>query len=150
MEIQKDARPINILLVEDDDEDVDLMKRVLKRDRFANSLSRVSDGIEAMDYLRRQGPHIEAVRPDLILLDLNMPRMDGRQVLKEVKKDEALHTIPIVVFTSSDDERDIMASYEYKANSFVTKPVDLGEFRSILLEIQNYWFCVVALPPGKS
>ena len=141
------ARPINILLVEDDDVDVELIERTLEKDRVLNSLYRVADGVQAMEYLRRTGEYADAVRPDLVLLDLNMPRMDGRETLKQIKEDPELETLPVVVFTSSDDERDIMESYKYKANSYVTKPIDLIKFREILHEIRDYWFCVVTLPP---
>ena len=142
-------RAVNILLVEDDDDDVLLMKRSLHRDRVLNSLNRVRDGIEAMQYLRQEEPHANAVRPDLVFLDLNMPRMDGREVLRACKQDENLHDIPIVVFTSSDDERDVLESYEHKASSYVTKPVDLVQFRDVMKSLSNYWFCIVTLPPSK-
>lgn len=144
------GRPVSILLVDDDDEDVELIMKFLERDRIVNTVNRVRDGKEAMEYLRKQGGFADAERPDLILLDLNMPRMDGREVLKECFEDKALETIPIVVFTSSDDERDVLASYEYKANSYVTKPVDLVKFGEVLKEIGEYWFCIVTLPnPSK-
>ena len=145
----QDAPPprlANILLVEDDDQDAVLIRKTLEGDRVLNSLERVCDGIEAMEYLRQEGAFNSAVRPDLILLDLNMPRMDGRQVLKECKEDPALRTIPIVVFTTSDSERDVVESYGHKANCYVTKPIDLVQFRDVLRAICGYWFCIVALP----
>lgn len=141
------VRPIKILLVEDDDDDVELITMSLQRDRIANSLFRVRDGIEAMNFLRKQNEYTEAVRPDLILLDLNMPRMDGREVLKECSEDKTIDMIPVVVFTSSDDERDVLSSYQYKANSYVTKPLDLVKFRNVLRDLSEYWFCIVTLPP---
>jgi len=140
------GRPINILLVEDDDIDVELIERTLEKDRVLNRLYRVKDGVEAMQFLQRTGEHADAERPDLVLLDLNMPRMDGRETLKRIKGNPELEMLPVVVFTSSDDERDVLASYKYKANSYVTKPIDLVKFREILHEIRNYWFCVVTLP----
>ncbi|MCL4143582.1 UNVERIFIED_CONTAM: hypothetical protein GTU68_052939 [Idotea baltica] len=143
-------RPIDILLVEDDDDDVGLIERTLENDRVLNALVRVTDGVEAMEFLRREGKYTEAVRPDLILLDLNMPRMNGKEVLKAVQEDSNLETIPIVVFTTSDDERDVLTSYKYRANSYITKPLDIVKFREVLREIRNYWFCVVTLPPQQS
>lgn len=140
------ARPVNILLVEDDETDVLLIRKTLQHDRIANKLDHVVDGIEAMRYLRKESPYSEAPRPDLVLLDLNMPRKSGREVLKECYEDDSLRTIPIVVFTSSDDERDVMASYNYKASSYVTKPVDLIQFRKVLADLEAYWFCIVTLP----
>ncbi len=143
------VRPAKILLVEDDDLDVELIEKSLRRDRVANTLNRVRDGVEAMQYLRREGDYAGASRPDLILLDLNMPRMDGREVLKQCFEDDSLKSIPIVVFTSSDDERDVLASYQYKASSYVTKPIDLVKFREVLNELSQYWFCIVTLPPEE-
>ncbi|QDU10880.1 response regulator [Gimesia aquarii] len=145
--VPEHARPINILLIEDDEDDVELIKRSLKRDRIVNTFTHVSDGIMAMEYLRKQGEFTDAIRPDLILLDLNMPRMDGREVLRQCREDESMDTIPIVIFTSSDDEQDILASYKYKANSYVTKPIDLVQFRDVLTGLSKYWFCIVTLPP---
>ena len=140
------VRPIEILLVEDDDDDVLLMKKSLERDRILNRVHRVEDGFEAMEFLRRQGKYENAIRPDLILLDLNMPRKDGREVLRDIKQNEEFETIPVVVLTTSDDEHDILESYKHKANSYVTKPVDLLQFRDILQVIKDYWFSVVKLP----
>jgi len=141
-------RPIEILLVEDDDDDVRLMMKTLAKDRLANRIVRVEDGVEAMALLRREGKYRDAARPDLVLLDLNMPRKDGREVLVEIKEDEALATIPVVILTTSDSQLDILRSYEHKANSYVTKPVDLLQFRRVLQGINAYWFAVVALPPA--
>ncbi len=141
------ARPIEVLLVEDDDDDVRLMYKSLEADRVLNRIHRVEDGIEALQYLRRQGEFADAARPDLILLDLNMPRKDGRQVLKEIKEDEDLRLIPVVVLTTSEDDTDILASYQHQVNSYVTKPVDLLKFREVLKSVGDYWFSVVRLPP---
>ncbi len=143
-------QPIEILLIEDDDDDVLLMKKTFERDRIFNHIHRVEDGIEAMEFLRREGKFADAVRPDLILLDLNMPRKDGRQVLKEIKDDSDLRRIPVIVLTTSDDESDIIESYEHRANSYVTKPVDLIQFREALKTIKEYWFSVVKLPSAGS
>ena len=140
------VRPIKVLLVEDDETDVLLITKALEKDRVLNQLDRVKDGVEAMQYLRNEGEYSGVSRPDLILLDLNMPRKDGREVLKDCFHDEQLRTIPIVVFTSSDDERDILSSYKYKASSYVSKPVDLMQFRNVFKELQEYWFCIVSLP----
>jgi CheY-like chemotaxis protein len=145
---QVSVRPIEILLVEDDDDDVLLTTKAFENDRILNRLHRVKDGIEAMEFLRREGEFAKALRPDLILLDLNMPRKNGREVLKEIKEDPKLHRIPVVVLTTSDDENDVMLSYEHQANSYVTKPVDLDKFREVLKTIKEYWFSVVKLPPA--
>jgi CheY-like chemotaxis protein len=135
--------------VEDDDDDVRLTRRTLANDRVLTHIHRVQDGVEAMEFLGREGNFADAARPDLILLDLNMPRMDGREVLKAIKQDNDLSLIPVVVLTTSDDERDIMESYEHRANSYVTKPVDLLQFKNVLQGLQNYWFSLVKLPPTK-
>ncbi len=126
-----------------------MIKLKLTKDRVANKIDRVSDGVEAMQYLRGEGGFANAARPDLVLLDLNMPRMDGREVLKQCDEDPDLKSIPIVVFTSSDDERDVLESYKYKANSYVTKPIDLVKFREVLQNLSEYWFCIVTLPPSN-
>lgn len=141
------VRPIEILLIEDDDDDVRLTKKAFENDRILNRVHRVEDGIEALEFLRREGMFTGAVRPDLILLDLNMPRMSGREVLKEIKEDTQFCSIPVVVLTTSDDERDVAASYQHLANSYVTKPVDLNKLREVLKTLRDYWFSVVRLPP---
>lgn len=140
------ARPVEILLVEDDDDDVLLTEKTLRNDRILNRLHRVEDGIVALEFLRREGRFEFAPRPDLILLDLNMPRMDGRTLLKKIKEDYDLRSIPVVVLTTSEAESDVIASYESHANSFATKPVDLNDFRKVLGGIKDYWFSVVKLP----
>ena len=141
------AGPIEILLVEDDDDDVRLIRKSLENDRLLNHIQRVEDGLEAMEYLRCEGRYVDAKRPGLILLDLNMPRMCGREVLRAIKNDPQLCRIPVVVLTTSDDEKDVVASYEYQANSYVTKPVDLDKFREVLKGLKDYWFSIVKLPP---
>lgn len=146
--LSRSVRPVEILLVEDDDDDVRLTQKAFDRDRIVNHVHRVEDGIEAMQFLRREGAFADAVRPDLILLDLNMPRMGGREVLKEIKENQEFRQIPVVVLTTSDDEKDIAESYEHQANSYVTKPVDLDKFREVLSAIKDYWFSIVRLPPA--
>jgi chemotaxis family two-component system response regulator Rcp1 len=143
------ARPIEILLVEDDDDDVLLTQKSLANGRLLNRVHRVEDGIEALEFLRREGRFEYAPRPDLILLDLNMPRKDGREVLKEIKDDKELRQIPVVVLTTSENEADIAASYEFGANSYISKPVDLDDFRNDVSTIKDYWFSVVKLPPHQ-
>jgi chemotaxis family two-component system response regulator Rcp1 len=140
------ARPIEILLVEDNPGDVELTTRSLRSIKLRNSLHVVSDGVEAMEFLRNQGPYAAAPRPDLILLDLNLPRMDGREVLAEVKGDADLHAIPVVVLTSSEAETDVARSYNLGANCYVTKPVDLLQFKTIVGAIEDFWFSIVRLP----
>ncbi|MCA9149368.1 MAG: response regulator [Planctomycetales bacterium] len=141
------ARPIEILLVEDNDADAFLTQKAFDGNRIINRVHRVEDGVNALAYLRHQDPYIDAVRPDLILLDLNMPRKNGREVLKEIKNDPDLRRIPVVVFTTSDDEKDVFDSYEQQANSYITKPVDLEKLREVLQKMKEYWFSIVKLPP---
>ena len=145
-ESQPQGRPIEILLVDDDDDDVMLTKKSLEKDRILNRINRVVDGVEALAYLRKEGEYADAVRPDLILLDLNMPRKDGREALKEIKEDQNLRSIPVVILTTSEDQKDIASSYSYKANSYVSKPVDLKQFREVVDAIREFWFSVVELP----
>lgn len=140
-------QPIEILLVEDDAADIKLTKRALEGGRIANNVHVARDGVEAMRFLRGEPPFEKAPRPDLVLLDLNMPRKDGREVLQEVKRDEALRAIPIVVLTTSDLEIDIYRSYLEHANSYITKPVNLDQFKAAVLQATEYWFSVVKLPP---
>ena len=139
-------RPVEILLVDDDDEDVLLTQKAFERDRFPSRVHRAQNGLEAIAFLRREDPFLNAVRPDLILLDLNMPLKCGREVLREVKQTPEFCRIPVVVLTTSADERDIAESYQHQANSFITKPADLVEFRAALSTLKDYWFNVVQLP----
>ena len=139
-------QPIEILLVEDDLADIQLTKRALEGGGIANRIHVVRDGVEAMQFFRGQPPFQGAPRPDLVLLDLNLPRKDGRQVLKDVKNDPELRSIPIVVLTTSDDDSDIQRSYMEHANSYITKPVDLEQFKLSVLRATEYWFSVVKLP----
>ncbi len=140
--------PIEILLVEDNPADVRLTREALKEEKFLNNLSVVEDGVEAMAFLRREGKYADAPRPDLILLDLNLPRKDGREVLEEVKSDPDLKIIPVVVLTISKADEDIVRSYRLHANCFITKPVDLGQFLKVAKSIQEFWLTIVKLPPN--
>jgi chemotaxis family two-component system response regulator Rcp1 len=139
--------PIQILLVEDSPGDIRLTQEVLQGARIANQLHVAQDGEDAMRFLRREGDHAGAPRPDLILLDLNLPRKDGREVLAELKADADLHTIPVIVLTTSAEERDILRSYELSANSYITKPIDLDEFIAVVRSIESFWLSIVRLPP---
>lgn len=138
---------IKILLVEDNPGDVRLTREALKDSKLHNSLSVVEDGVEAMAFLKRESPYEDAPRPDIILLDLNLPRKDGREVLEEIKNDDDLRRIPVVVLTTSEDDNDILATYNLHANCYITKPVDLNRFIAIVKNIENFWFSIVKLPP---
>jgi CheY-like chemotaxis protein len=140
------SSPIDVLLVEDNPGDVRLTREALKEGKVCNNLSVVADGVEAMAYLRRQGRYADASRPDVILLDLNLPKKDGREVLEEVKSDPALRSIPVVVLTSSEAERDIARAYALHANCYITKPVDLDQFITVVKSIEDFWFSIVKLP----
>jgi chemotaxis family two-component system response regulator Rcp1 len=140
------GEPIEILLVEDSPDDADLTVDVLREGRVHNRVTVIEDGVEAMAYLRREGKHAAAPRPDLILLDLNLPRKNGREVLAEIKHDPELRRIPVVVMTSSDDEKDILAAYNLYVNCYVTKPVDLNQFIGVVRSIENFWLSIVKLP----
>jgi CheY-like chemotaxis protein len=137
---------IDVLLVEDDPGDVVLIQEAFADNKVRNRLSCVSDGVEALAFLRREGAYAEAPRPDLILLDLNLPRKDGREVLGEVKADPELCTIPVVVLTTSEAEEDILRSYELHANAYVTKPVDFERFIAVVRQIDEFFVEVVRLP----
>lgn len=141
-----DARPIDILLVEDDPGDVLITKEALEHSKVTNNLTCVEDGEQALAFLRREGEHADATRPDLILLDLNLPRRDGREVLAEVKNDPELRRIPIVVLTTSQAEEDILRSYDLHANAFVSKPVDFDRFVEVVRQVDEFFFTVVRLP----
>lgn len=140
------ANPVRILVVDDDPGDVLMIEEALADSEIEKVIDVVSDGQEAMEFLRREGRHTEARRPDVILLDLNMPRMDGRQVLGEVKQDEDLRTIPIVVLTTSNADTDIVGSYTLQANAYVTKPIDLDDFNDVVRRIDEFFGRVVVLP----
>ena len=138
--------PIKILLVEDSPGDVRLTREVLKDAKVLNELSVVGDGVEAMSFLRRQGEYAGTARPDLILLDLNLPRKDGREVLAEIKADEQLRRIPVVVLTTSDAEHDILRTYDNHANCFITKPIDWDQFAAMVKMVEGFWLSLVKLP----
>jgi CheY-like chemotaxis protein len=137
---------IDVLLVEDDPGDVLLIREAFEHNKVHNTLHVVSDGEQALSFLRREGSHAEAPRPDLVLLDLNLPRKDGREVLAEVKADPQLRTIPIVVLTTSRAEEDVLRSYELHANAYVTKPVDFDRFIEVVRQIDDFFVSVVKLP----
>ena len=138
---------IEVLLVEDDPGDVLMTKEAFDEHRVRKHLNVVSDGAEALAYLRKEAPYADAVRPDLVLLDLNLPRRDGREVLAEIKNDTELHQIPVVVLTTSRAEEDILASYRLHANAYVTKPVDFDQFIAVVRQIDHFFVSVVQLPP---
>ena len=139
-------KPVEILLAEDNPGDVVLTKKALEQGKLANNLHVVEDGVEAMEYLRQEGEYADAVRPDLILLDLNMPRKDGKAVLEELSEDDDLGRIPVVVLTSSESEEDLATSYELSANAYLTKPGDFDGFVEIVNRLEDFWFQVVKLP----
>jgi len=139
---------IEILLVEDNPGDVRLVKEALKDVKVLNNLSVAKDGVEALDFLHREGDYAEAPHPDLILLDLNLPKKDGRQVLGEIKTDEDLKRIPVVILTTSKAEEDILRSYDLQANCYITKPVDLDGFIKVVKAIKDFWLTIVKLPPA--
>jgi CheY-like chemotaxis protein len=140
------GQPIEVLLVEDDPGDVLLIREAFEFNKLHNNLNVVSDGEQALAYLRNEGEYARALRPDLVLLDLNLPRKDGREVLAEVKTDERLRAIPVVVLTTSEAEEDVLKSYELHANAYVTKPVDFDRFVSIVRQIDDFFVSVVRLP----
>lgn len=142
----RNARPVEILLVEDNPGDARLTKEALKDGKVYNRLTVVPDGVEALAYLRREGQYAGAAQPDLILLDLNLPRKDGREVLEEIKADDGLKRIPVVILTSSSAEQDVLKSYGLHANCYVTKPVDLDQFMAAVKAIEDFWLTVVTLP----
>ncbi len=141
------SSPIEVLLVEDDPGDVLMTREAFEEHKLRNRLNVVSDGTEALAYLRREGQYADAVLPDLILLDLNLPRRDGREVLEEIKKDEQLCRIPVVVLTTSEADEDILRSYQLHANAYVTKPVDFERFITVVRQIDEFFVSVVKLPP---
>lgn len=141
------ANIVKILLVEDNPGDADLVREALRDNKVCNELHVVEDGVEAMAFLRRQDRYAYAPRPDLIFLDLNLPRKDGREVLEEIKADDDLKRIPVVVLTTSKQEQDILSAYNLCANCYVTKPMDLDQFLHVVRSIDTFWFSIVSLPP---
>jgi CheY-like chemotaxis protein len=152
---QSDApiRPLTILLADDDEEDRELTRDALQDSRLANEMKFVVDGQDLLDYLRKQGrwagPEVDAPRPGIILLDLNMPKLDGREALAEIKADPSLRRIPVVILTTSKDEADVLASYDLGVSSFITKPVTFGGLLEVMRTWTRYWFEIVELPNGE-
>jgi CheY-like chemotaxis protein len=142
-------QPIEILLVEDSPSDAELTFEAFREGKVPNQLSLVEDGVQALQFLRRQPPYTRAPRPDLILMDLNLPRKDGREVLREIKSDPALRTIPVVVLTTSQAEADISQAYDLHANCYIAKPVDFQHFLQVVHSIESFWLSVVVLPPKR-
>ena len=143
------GKSIEVLLVEDNPGDVRLTLEAFKEGKVKTHLSVVGDGVEAMAFLRREGEYVNAPRPDLILLDLNVPRKDGHAVLAEMKGEENLRSIPVVILTTSQAENDILTTYRYHANCYITKPVDFEMFVKVVKSIENFWFTTVELPPRE-
>ena len=143
----KYGNPIEILLVEDNAGDARLAQEALKDSKILNNVHVVEDGVDAMAFLHRQGKYAKSPRPDLVLLDLNLPKKDGRQVLSEIKSDEALKRMPVVILTTSKAEEDIVKSYDLHANCYITKPIDLEQFMKVVKSIEDFWLTVVRLPP---
>lgn len=139
-------RPMRFLLVEDSPGDIELTRAAMTEAKVSNVMSVVRDGVEAMAFLRKEGEYADAERPDLILLDLNMPRMDGREVLKAIKGDPDLACIPVVVLTTSNAEQDVLKSYNLHANAYITKPVDFDHFIKVVQTIEEFWLVIVTLP----
>ncbi|QLH78927.1 response regulator [Halosimplex rubrum] len=142
-----EAEPVAILLAEDNPGDVTLTRKALERGSIINNLHVVNDGVEALSFLRQEGEYADEPRPDLVLLDLNMPRKDGRDVLEEIKTEDRLKRIPIVVMTSSEAEEDIVQSYDLHANAYLTKPIDFDGFLDVIERIEEFWLTVVKMPP---
>ncbi|MDO8873107.1 MAG: response regulator [Methanoregula sp.] len=145
----KGSRPVEILLVDDNPADVTLTQEAFLENKLCNNLNVVNDGVEAMDYLRKRGKYTSVSTPDIILLDLNMPKKDGREVLAEIKADDVLKYIPVVIMTVSKDDKDVLESYRLHANCYVKKPVKFTEFVEVVKAIENFWFSVVTLPSKK-
>ena len=141
------GKPVEVLLVEDDPGDVELTTEAFKEGKIVIKLTVIEDGVKALAYLRREAPYAGAVRPDLILLDLNLPRKDGREVLRDIKSDEHLKGIPVVVLSTSDAEVDILKTYGLGANCYINKPVQLDQFTKVVRAIEEFWFSLVKLPP---
>lgn len=143
------VEPIKILLIEDSEGDVRLVQEALKEGKLHNRLFVVRDGVEGLDFLLKRGKYSEAIRPDLVLLDLNMPRKDGREVLAEIKQHEDLKRIPVVILTTSSSETDILKTYNLHANCYIVKPMNLDEFIRVVRSIESFWISIVKLPSGE-
>lgn len=148
MSIKRLGQPVEILIVEDNPGDIRLTQEALKESKVNNRLSVAQDGVEALAFLRREGEYRDAPRPDVILLDLNLPRMSGREVLAEIKTDPELRRIPVVILTTSKAEEDILKMYDLHANCYITKPVDLNQFLIVIQTIEDFWLSIVKLPPN--
>lgn len=142
--------PIEILLIEDNPGDIRLTQEAFQQARLQNTIHVVQDGVSAMAFIRQTAPFQQAPRPDLILLDLNLPKKDGREILKEIKSDPHFRTIPVVVLTTSDDETDILRSYDLHANAYLVKPIDILQFIKMIQTLEDFWLSVVKLPPKAS
>ncbi len=142
-------KAVEILLIEDNPGDVRLTVEALKESKIINNLNVVDDGIEALSYLQKEGIYKDKPRPDLIILDLNLPKKDGREVLGEIKSEDSLKQIPIVILTTSEAEEDIIKSYELHANCYITKPVNMEQFVKVVKSVGDFWFSIVILPPGE-
>jgi len=149
IQTQDESPPVEILLVEDNPGDYRLTKEALHEGKVYNNLHWAKDGVEALEFLKRKGKHANAPRPDIILLDLNLPKKDGREVLSEIKQDPGLRSIPVVILTTSKAEEDVLKSYHLHANCYVTKPVDLEKFIVVVQSIDRFWLTVVTLPSGS-
>lgn len=139
--------PVCILMVEDNPDDVELTRQTIRETKLRNNLHVVEDGVAALAFLRREGTYSDSPRPDLVLLDLNLPRKNGLEVLEEIKADDDLKRIPVIVLTASDDEADVLAAYNHNSNAYITKPVDLEQFARIVQMIDDFWMSIVKLPP---
>ena len=146
MNEQERTTPVEILLVEDNPGDVRLTQEALKESKVINNLSVAEDGVEALAFLKREGKYADSPRPDLLLLDLNLPKKDGRELLEEIKADENLKRIPVVVLTTSKAEEDIIRMYDQHANCYITKPIDFDQFINVVKSIQDFWLAIVKLP----
>ncbi len=148
MNVRNKFKAVEILLIEDNPGDVRLTIEALKESKIINNLQVVEDGIEALSYLKKEGIYKDKPRPDLIILDLNLPKKDGREVLAEIKSDDYLKQIPIVILTTSEAEEDIIKSYELHANCYITKPVNMEQFVKVVKSVGDFWFSIVILPPS--
>ena len=144
-----ESPPVEILLVEDNPGDYRLTQEALREGKVYNNLHWAKDGVDALDFLKRRGRHKDAPRPDIVLLDLNLPKKDGREVLEEIKTDDDLKSIPVVILTTSKAEEDVLRSYDLHANCYVTKPVDLDKFIVVVQSIDRFWLTIATLPPGR-
>ena len=149
MDLARDARPIDILLVEDNPGDVRLTQEALKDAKVNNTLTVVGDGVEAITLLRRNGEYADSTRPDLILLDLNLPKKDGLELLGEIKSDDILKIIPVIILTTSTSDADILKSYNLHANCYITKPIDLEQFVQVVKSVNDFWLSIVKLPTNR-